>query len=147
MPLAFHRELVVDAPIEAAWHHFNRAADWPSWHTDLLRADVEPPGELGPTSVATLHARKGPAVKFRMVTFEPYRHWTWVAKLLWCTLEYDHRFEKLAERRTRIVLHTEVHGAGAGLFARIIGGAGGKSLDKALPRLVDQMKASYSVQP
>jgi Polyketide cyclase / dehydrase and lipid transport len=139
MVQAFHREFVVDAPLVAAWDHFASAAEWPSWHADLKRVDVTPPGALGAASVATLYPHKGPATTFRMTVFEPHRHWTWIGRLLWFSLVYDHRFEHVDERHTRITLHIDVGGVGASVFGRIVGAGSTKSLDKAIPKLMAEM--------
>jgi hypothetical protein len=133
---------MVDAPLDRAWHHFARAAAWPSWHTDLKRVEVTPAGELGPESVATLHLHKGPSTTFRMTEFVPYQHWTWVARALWFTINYDHRFERVDDNTTRIVLHIEIGGPGKSVFGRLVAAGAGKSLDKALPRLAHEMKTS-----
>ena len=138
--VAVHRALTVEAPLRRAWHHFNRATQWPSWHTDLKSVNVEPPGELGAQSVATLYPQKGPSTTFRMTTFVPYDHWTWVTRALWFTIEYDHRFERITDDTTRIILHIEVGGLGRSAFSRFLSGLANKILDVALPRLAEEMK-------
>jgi uncharacterized membrane protein len=137
--IVFRRDLVVQAPVERAWHHFNDAAAWPSWHTDVTKVDVTPPGPLGPTSTATLHMIKGPRVTFRMTEFVPYEHWVWISNMLWLTLRYDHRFERVDDRTTRITLQLELDGVGQSLVGRMIGGTVSRSLDKDLPLLAAEM--------
>jgi hypothetical protein len=135
MRRALERELVVEAPIDVAWHHVARVADWPRWRVDLTEVRTEPAGELGPQSVATLYSRTGPRTTFHMTAFEPGRHWTWAARVLWFVVLHDHRFERVGERRTRIVVHVDVGGAGERLAAPLVGAAVARRLDQALPRL------------
>lgn len=137
---AFRRDFVVEASRTAAWRHFAQAKAWPSWATYIRQVDVEPDGELTARSVATLRLHSGPDTTFRMSEFEPEQHWMWSSRALWFTLNYDHAFESLSDRQTRMTLHMRVSGFGNWLFAPVIAAASRKNLDAAIPKLQDEMR-------
>ena len=60
--------------------------------------------------------------------------------MLWFTSLYDHAFERISDRQTRMVFHMRMTGFGNDLFARLIGvatAAGGHA--EALQRLADEI--------
>jgi hypothetical protein len=103
---------------------------------------MQPPGELGPESAGRLHLTNGIKPVFKVTEFIPYRSWKWVGHFLWLTIHYDHQFEPVNPSRTRLTFVVEAAGFGesvvGGIFARIYG----KSLDRAIPLLVQEMNAS-----
>ena len=64
----------------------------------------------------------------------------WSANAGWLTLDYDHVFEPISDRQTRMVFHMMVTGFGNDLLARLMGAAtaaGGHA--EALQRLADEI--------
>jgi hypothetical protein len=133
----FRRDIVVNVPREVAWKHFSRPMEWRSWLGDSgAPTSVAPSEVVGPDTVAQF----GDTFAFRMTEFAPPDHWMWSARPGWLTLDYDHVFEPIGERRTRMVFHMTMTGFGSDLLARALGvatAAGGHA--EALQRLADEM--------
>jgi hypothetical protein len=143
------REFTVDLPIEQAWQHLARVEQWPSWAKHIKQVEVRPPGELGPDSTGRLHLYNpvksgwpGSSAVFRVSEFNPYRNWKWVAGFLWLTCHYDHRFEELNPTQTKLTWVIEASGFGKSVIGRLFARIYRKSLDRAIPLLVEQMNAS-----
>jgi len=143
------REFTVDLPIEQAWQHLARVEQWPSWARHIKRVEVQPPGELGPTSTGRLHLDNpvksgwpGSSAVFRVTEFNPYRNWKWVAGFLWLTCHYDHLFEELSPTQTKLTWVIDASGFGKSVIGRLFARIYRKSLDRAIPLLVEQMNAS-----
>lgn len=133
---AFRREIVVNVPRDVAWEHFSRPRQWESWLGSGAPTEVGPGDVIGPDTVASF----GSAVTFRMAEFDRPNHWMWSTRMLWFTSRYDHRFEAITDRQTRMVFHMTVTGFGSDLFARTLGAAtaaGGHQ--EALQRLADEI--------
>ena len=134
---AFRREIVVNVPREIAWEHFSRPMQWRSWLGDTGAPTAVTPSEVvGPDTVAKF----GDSFGFRMTQFAPPDHWMWSANAGWLTLDYDHVFEPISDRQTRMVFHMVVTGFGNDLLARLMGAAtwaGGHA--EALQRLADEI--------
>ena len=140
---AFRREIMVNAPREVAWEHFSRPRAWQSWLGSGAPTEVGPGDVIGPDTVASF----GDTVTFRMVEFDPPNHWMWTSRMLWFTSLYDHVFERISERQTRMVFHMRIIGFGNDVFARVIGAAtaaGGHA--DALQRLADEINRLPAAQ-
>ena len=133
----FRREIQVNVPRDVAWEHFSRPMEWRSWLGDGGTPTAVTPSEVvGPDTVA----RFGDSFAFRMTEFAPPDHWMWSAQAAWLTLDYDHAFEPITDRETRMIFHMTMTGFGSDLFARVLGAvtsAGGHA--EALQRLADEM--------
>ncbi len=136
------REFTVDRPLEKAWQHLARVEQWPSWAKHIRQVEVQPPGELGPKSTGLIYLSNGVKSAFTMTEFNPYRNWKWVGGLLWLTVHYDHRFEELNPTQTKLTWIVEAKGFGVSVFGRLFAKIYGKNLDRAIPLLVGEMKAS-----
>ena len=136
---AFRKEFVVTVPRDAAWDHFNRATEWPSWASYIKSVELAPPGEIGPTTIGTVALQNGQTTTFHMTAFEPKDHWQWSTSLLWFTLDYDHIFQRVSDLETRIVLHMKVKGFGKSLFAFAIEQMTRSDLDSSIPKLIKEM--------
>ena len=137
---AFRRDIVVNVPREVAWNHFANVKAWPSWLDSLESVEVSPDDVLGPTSRATLRMG-GATTTFEMAEFEPPEHWMWTSRVGWLTLLYDHIFERISERETRIIFHMRVTGFGKTILARIIDSASKPGHDASFPVLVKEMNS------
>jgi uncharacterized protein YndB with AHSA1/START domain len=115
---AFRREIVVNVPPEIAWDHFSRPRQWASWLGEAAApTEVTPSDVIGPDTVAKF----GNTVTFRMTRFAPHDHWMWSADMGWLRADYDHRFERISDRQTRMVFHQTVTGFGNDVLATLIG--------------------------
>ena len=115
---AFRRQIIVNVPAQTAWAHFGRPTKWVSWLGESgAPTAVGPSDELGPATAATFAG----GFEFHMKEFEPYRHWMWSASFGPMTIDYDHVFERLGERQTRMVFHQTVTGFGNDVLATLLG--------------------------
>jgi hypothetical protein len=144
---AFRREIVVNVSREVAWEHFSRPKTWNSWMGGGAPSEVTPTDVIGPDTVA----RFGDALTFRMTQFEPYDHWMWSSQMGWLTADYDHRFERLSDRQTRMVFHQTVTGFGNDLMALLIGAAtramGHQDMLDRLAAEINQLPAASAPGP
>ena len=136
------REFTVNLSVEKAWQHLARVEQWPSWAKHIEQVEVQPPGELGPQSTGRLHLTNGLKPVFRMTEFNPHRNWKWVGGFLWLTVYYDHLFDELNPTQTRLTWVIEAKGLGASVLGRLFANIYSKSLDRAIPLLVEEMNAS-----
>ncbi len=137
------REFIVDVPLEQAWQHLARVEAWPSWAKHIKSVTVEPPGELAPCTVGTLHLTNGMKARFAMTEFVPNRHWKWVSNFLWLTIHYDHRFEPIEDGRTKMQFIIEAKDLGFGkyILGKLYAALYRKILDKAIVNLVAEINA------
>jgi hypothetical protein len=136
------REFTVDLPVEEAWQHLAHVEQWPSWAKHIKQIEVQPPGQLGPESTGRFHLTNGVKPVFRMTEFNPYHNWKWVGGFLWLTIHYDHRFEEVSPTRTKLTWVVEGEGFGVSVIGRLFAKIYSKSLDRAIPLLIEEMNAS-----
>ena len=134
------REFIVDVPLDVAWDHLARVEHWPNWAKHIKRVVLTPPGPLTARSEGKFVLSNGVRSAFRMVAFKPPASWKWMGPFLWLTVHYDHRFEKVDERRTRLVWTVAAEGAGVAIFGRLFAAIYNRNLDRAIPRLVAEMQ-------
>lgn len=146
-PPLLRREFTVDLPAEEAWRHLAHVEQWPSWAKHIKQVEVQPPGELVAQSTGRLLLTNGLRPVFRMSEFAPYRSWKWVGGFLWLTIYYDHRFEELKPTQTELTFELQAKGFGVSLLGRLFAQIYCKSLDRAIPLLVQEMNASRSIKP
>src|SRR5229473_870149 len=136
------REFTVELPLERAWQHLARVEQWPSWAKHIKQIEMRPPGELRPESTGLIHLTNGAKSGWTVTEFNPYRNWKWVSGFLWLTIHYDHRFEELNPTQTKLTWVIEANGFGKSVIGRLFGKIYSKSLDRAIPLLVEEMNAS-----
>ena len=136
---AFRKQFIVSVPRDDAWQHFNRATEWPSWASYIKSVELTPAGEIGPSTVGTVHLQNGQSTTFHMTAFEAKDHWQWSTNVLWFTLDYDHAFQRVSDLETRLVLHMKVKGFGKNLMAFAVGRMAGSELDGSIPQLIKEM--------
>ncbi len=139
--IAIRREFVVEVPQEAAWQDLSQVERWPSWAKHIKRVEVIPAGELGPKSKGVIHLTNGVKSEFTMTEFNPYRNWKWVGPFLCLTIYYDHVFEPLAPRRTKLIWIVEAKGFGVSVLGRLFGKIYNRNLDKAIPLLISEINS------
>lgn len=135
------REFTVALPCEQAWSHLACLERWPSWAAHIKRVEVQPPGELGPNSRGLIHLNNGIKSTFTMAEFNPPGNWKWVGRFLWLTVYYDHRFEALNPRQTKLIWVVQGEGFGVSFFGKLFAKIYSKNLDRAIPALVEQMNS------
>jgi carbon monoxide dehydrogenase subunit G len=133
------RRFEVAAPAADAWRFLARVEEWPRWAAHIARVEMSPPGEAQPQSSGTIHLRNGIRSTFRMTEFNSGKNWKWAGKFLWLTVHYDHRFEAIDARTTRLTWIVDAEGFGAAALGRIFALVYSRNLDKAIPALVEAM--------
>lgn len=153
MLLLLRREFVVELPLECAWQHLARVEQWPSWAGHIKWVEVQPPGELGWESTGRLYLTsaleafrvlqpfRGLTATFKVTEFKPAVNWKWVGGFLWLTVHYDHVFEQLSPRQTKLIWIIEAEGFGVSVIGRLFAKVYSKNLDRAIPLLVEEMNA------
>lgn len=124
-----------------AWDHLARVEEWPSWARHIRAVTLNPPGDLTAETVGTIRLGGGLRSTFRMRRLDPPHGWLWVGGFLWLTVRYDHIFEELEERGTRIRFIVDVEGFGAGSLGRLFAAIYARNLDRAIPNLIREMEA------
>ena len=142
MVTLLQREFVVNVALPRAWDHLARVELWPSWAPHIRKVELKPSGELGPQSTGAIHLTNGMKPAFRVTEFNPPRNWKWVGRFLWLTVHYDHRFEELNPRQTKLNWIIEGAGCGVSVFGRLFARIYSKNLDRAISLLVEEMNAS-----
>ena len=135
------REFIVDVPLEIAWQHLGRVEQWPSWAKHIKRVELDPPGEITPTSKGAFHLSNGMKAVFQMTEFNLHRNWKWVGTFLWMIVEYDHRFEAIYQRQTRIIFVVDGKGFGVSTLGRLFALIYNRNLNAAIPRLIAELVA------
>ena len=141
-PPLLRRVFTVELPAEEAWRHLARVEQWPSWAKHIKQVEVQPPGALQAESTGHFVLTNGLKPVFRMTEFNPHRSWKWVGDFLWLTIYYDHRCEELNPTLTKLTFELEGRGFGVSLLGRLFAKVYSKSLDRAIPLLVQEMNAS-----
>ena len=142
MRILVSRDFRVNVPLERAWSHLAQIERWPTWARHIRRVELRPGGPLTPCSEGTFFLRNGVRSTFAMTAFNPPGSWKWRGPFLWLTIDYDHRFEKVADGQTRLTWTVAAEGMGVGLFGWLFGMIYGRNLDEAIPRLVAEMEAT-----
>src|SRR2546425_3021247 len=139
------REFTVEAPLAQAWRHLSRVEEWPRCASHIRRIELVPAGALTARSVGRIYLRNGIRSTFRVVEFNPDCNWKWVGGFLWLTVQYDHRFEEVDGRRTRLIWIVEAEGWGVSVLGRLFASIYSRNLDRAIPALVAEMNRAAVV--
>jgi hypothetical protein len=129
-------------PAKAAWAHLAKVESWPSWAKHIRRVELTPPGPLTPRSEGKIHLTNGVRSTFRMEELDPGVSWKWAGKFLWLTVHYDHRFRSLGPKECELTFSLDGEGPGAGLLWRLFATIYARNLDRAIPRLVEELERS-----
>jgi hypothetical protein len=135
------RELVVYVPLRIAWQHLVRVDQWPSWANHIKSVEVVPTGELSAKSSVIIRLRNRLKYSLQVTEFHRYFGWKWIGRLLWLTIHYDHRFEVINDKRTKIIWIIGCEGIGASIIGRIFGAIYRRFLDRAIFQLQVEMNA------
>jgi Polyketide cyclase / dehydrase and lipid transport len=135
------REFIVDIPLSTAWQHLAQVEHWPAWAKHIRHVELNPKGELTLNTVGSFHLANGIKSDFKMTEINQHRNWKWVGPFLWLMVHYDHKFEKVDERRTKLIWAVGAEGVGVSIFGRLFAAIYNGNLDKAIPRLTVEMNA------
>ena len=133
------REFEVNVPLATAWKHLAAVERWPTWAKHIKRVELHPKGELAPNTVGSFRLANGVKSDFKMMEINALRNWKWVGPFLWLVVQYDHRFESVDERRTKLTWLVSADGFGVSVFGRLFARIYNRNLDKAIPRLIREM--------
>jgi hypothetical protein len=139
--VSINRVFVVKVSQEAAWRHLAHVESWPSWAKHIKAVEVTPPGDIGPHSRGVLHLRNGLTTRFQMHDCAPFDHWTWIGRVLWLTVLYDHTFAGLSSQHTQVAFFVTAPSWGDPLFGRLFTAVYHRYLDTAIPYLVAELNA------
>ena len=134
------RRFEVEAGLERCWDHLARVASWPTWARHIRSIDVTPDGPLCLETEGLIRLRNGVRSRFRMSELNPGSNWVWVGGFLWLRVRYDHAFEELSSGRTRIRFVVEVSGLGTSVLGRLFAIVYERSLDRAIPNLIEELE-------
>jgi len=137
------REFLVSVGLEQAWVHLADVERWPSWARHIKRIELRPAGPLGPASSGVIRLRNGVKSTFRMVEFDPPKGWMWSGRFLWLTVDYNHRFEAAGPSSTRLIWTVAARGFGAMTLGRLFAWIYARNLDRAIPRLIEEMATGH----
>ena len=78
---------------------------------------------------------------FQMTEFNLHRNWKWVGTFLWMIVEYDHRFEAIDQRQTKIIFVVNGKGFGVSTLGRLFALIYNRNLNAAIPNLIAELDA------
>jgi len=138
------REFIVDVALQRAWDHLAKIEQWPSWARHMKKVELQPPGKLGAKSTGVIHLTNGIKSAFRMTEYNPPRNWKWVGPILWLTITYDHRFEAIDNKHTRLAWTVAAEGFGARVLGPLYATIYRRNMEQAIARLIREMNASLA---
>jgi hypothetical protein len=127
--------------------HLARAEQWPTWARHIRQVTLQPPGEVGPGTTGRLTLSNGVQSVLRVIEFNPQRNWKWAGRFLWLTVCFDHRFEELNPAQTKLTWIVEAKGLGVSVFRSLLAKFYTQNLDRAIPRLIEEISARRSSVP
>ncbi len=135
------REFVVNLPVSAAWKHLAKVERWPTWAGHIKHVELNPKGELTLGTVGRFRLANGVKSDFKLTEINPRRNWKWAGPFLWLMVHYDHRFEEVDERRTKLTWLVSADGFGVSILGRLFAAIYNSNLDRAIPHLISEMNA------
>ncbi len=132
----------VAVPLKRAWDHLARIENWPSWARHIRSVTRNPAGPLSAETQGVINLRLGVATTFRMIEFEPPRHWKWRGSLLGARIDYDHVFTEVAQNRTRVQFTIDGSGWQVALIGAPFASVYRRNLRRAIPPLIAEMETA-----
>ncbi len=130
---SFELTLTTAAPAEKIWGVWIDVNAWPSWDSELTRAELNGPFRQGATGKLT--PRSGPTTQFQIVEVIEGLSYTFVTKLPLAALRIR-RTLKHSDGQTSFTHEVAFTGALGPLFALIFG----KRFQQALPIVMDRIR-------
>ncbi len=134
------RRFRVRAPVGRAWAHLERVEKWPSWAKHIRRIELHPAGPLSLESKGTIWLTSGVRSPFRMEELNAESNWKWAGPFLWLTVHYDHQFTPVGREEAELGFVLEGEGIGIGVVGRLFAAIYSRSLDRAIPRLIEELE-------
>ena len=138
--VSLERRFRVQASVEKAWAHLAGVEQWPSWARHIRRIEIRPSGTLGPASEGTIRLTNGVRSTFRMEELNAGVNWKWAGRFLWITVHYDHRFRRIGPEESEIAFVLDGEGPGVRAFGRLFAAIYARSLDRAIPNLIEELE-------
>jgi hypothetical protein len=135
------REFTVDVSVDQAWDQLARVEQWTSWAKHIKRVTLEPKGPLTESSAGAFRLAGGARSTFRMEVYVPLKRWQWVGRFLTIQVHYDHLFESVDSKHTRLIWTVAAEGPGSATLGRLFGAIYARNLDKAIPNLQAELRA------
>jgi hypothetical protein len=135
------REFIVDVPLSIAWKHLAQVEQWPTWAKHIKHVELDPKGELSLRTVGSFRLANGIKSDFKMTEINQSRNWKWVGPFLWLTVYYDHQFEQIDDRHTKLIWTLAGKGVGVTVFGRLFAAIYNRNLDRAIPNLITEINA------
>ena len=132
----------VRAPLGFVWSHLAEIEKWPSWAKHIRSISISPPGPLSLKTHATLRLSNGVKTSFRMIEFDPPRHWKWAGSFLGAQILYDHIFDQKEPEQTMVRFTVDVSGGFGVLVRGIFGSIYRRNLSRAVPLLIAEIEAA-----
>jgi hypothetical protein len=141
------KSFAVRAPLEVAWNHLAQIEGWSSWAKHIRSVVKSPPGPLSRDTHGTLRLANGVRTTFRMIEFEPPRHWKWAGSFLGSEILYDHIFSEDKPNQTTIRFTVDAGGGSAVFIRGIFGWIYRKNLERAVPLLIQEIEGAIAAKP
>jgi Polyketide cyclase / dehydrase and lipid transport len=135
------REFEVTVPLSTAWKYLAQVEQWPTWAGHIKHVELNPKGDLTLSTVGSFRLANGVKSHFKMTEINPFQNWKWVGAFLWLVVQYDHIFERIDERRTKLTWLVSADGFGVSVLGRLFAAIYNRNLDKAIPCLISKMIA------
>lgn len=135
------RRFLVKVSKAKAWAHLERVEDWPTWARHIRAIDVRPKGSLSSETEGDIRLKNGIRSTFKMDELNSGVNWKWSGPFLWLMVHYDHHFESVSESETAIEFVLDGEGFGAGVIGRVFAAIYARSLDRAIPNLIEELEA------
>jgi len=135
------REFEVAVPLATAWKYLAQVEQWPTWARHIKHVELNPKGDLTLSTVGSFRLANGVKSDFKMTEINPAQNWKWVGPFLWLVVHYDHRFERIDERRTKLTWLVSADGFGVSVLGRLFAAIYNRNLNKAIPCLKTEMIA------
>jgi hypothetical protein len=135
------RTFTVACPRDAAWNHLAAVENWPTWAKHIRSVERTPAGGLTRDTQGLIRLSNGFKSTFAMTELDPPRHWKWVGPFLGAQIHYDHVFDAVADRETRIRFTLDAAGWTVPLVGRLFGAIYRRNLERAIPLLVAELNA------
>ena len=121
---------------EGVWSLLADVDRWPeTWAPHLAEAHLEGPPRLGASGWVRTRI---PPIRssFRVTSVQDGRNWAWTGRMLWLTLDFDHRCEPTPDG-TRVTLDVSLSGVMGGVVRLLARPVYRRQMERALDLLVE----------
>jgi len=133
-------QITTDVQPEAFFERWADMATWPEWNTDTEWVRLDGPFRTGATG--QLKPKGGPTTRFVVSSLVPGHEFTDVSLLFGARLEFQHRVEVDAERRTTVSVRVTLAGPLTVFWNLVLGRGIAQGLSDDLARLEAAARAA-----